>query len=133
MTIAVDRDGRLPLHYAAMTNSVPEALARLEAGDDPNLQDRLGFTPLHMAAQQGSVDVARLLLDHGANVDITDVHGDSPLFVAVFNSKGDGALIALLRDRGADPYKANLSGQTPIGLAGLIRNYDVTKFFADAQ
>lgn len=57
--------------------------------------------------------------------------GNTPLFVAVFNSKGRGDLISLLRERGADPLKANKSGQTPAGLARLIGNYDVARLFED--
>jgi hypothetical protein len=51
--------------------------------------------------------------------------------VAVFNSRGDGDLIMLLRDRGADPFHANERGKTPVGLARLIANHDVARFFAD--
>jgi hypothetical protein len=40
-------------------------------------------------------------------------------------------LIELLRQRGADPLRANDSGQTPLGLARMIANYDVGRFFAD--
>ena len=40
-------------------------------------------------------------------------------------------MITLLRERGADPRLANKSGQTPVGLARLIGNYDVARFFAD--
>ncbi|WP_263972339.1 hypothetical protein [Spongiactinospora rosea] len=40
-------------------------------------------------------------------------------------------MIELLRRWGADPFKANSSGQTPLGLARLIANYDVARFFAD--
>jgi ankyrin repeat protein len=127
----VDRESRLPLHYAAFENNVALAQERLAAGDDPNLGDRQGFTPLHLAAQQWSVDVARLLLDHGAQVDAVNMFGNTPLFVAVFNSKGRGDLIGLLREMGADPSKANKSGQTPAGLARLIGNYDVARFFKD--
>jgi ankyrin repeat protein len=127
----VDREGRLPLHYAALENNVAEARRRLAAGDDPNLGDRQGFTPLHLAAQQWSIDVAKLLLDHGAAVDRSNMFGNTPLFVAVFNSKGRGDLIALLRQKGADPLKANETGQTPAGLARLIGNYDIAQFFVD--
>ncbi|HZM82946.1 MAG TPA: ankyrin repeat domain-containing protein [Candidatus Limnocylindrales bacterium] len=57
--------------------------------------------------------------------------GNTPLFVAVFNSQGRGDLIQLLRGAGADPFKQNSSGQTPVGLARLIANYDVAQFFVD--
>src|SRR5512140_3597079 len=98
-----DTEGRMPLHYAALDNDYSSAEARLAAGDDPNVGDRLGFTPLHLAAQQCSIDVARVLLDHGASVDQPNSFGHTPLFVAVFNSRGRGELIELLRERGADP------------------------------
>ena len=131
MTTKFDRDGRLPLHYAALENDVAEVHARLAVGDDPNLGDRKGFTPLHLAAQQGSLDAARVLLDHCAEVDSVDKSGNTPLFVAVFNSRGRGELIALFRERGADPLRPNDSGQTPTGLARLIGNFEVARFFAD--
>lgn len=125
-----DRGGRLPLHYAALDNNVELAITRLAHGDDPSLGDRDGFTPLHFAAQQASLEVARLLLDHGAEVNKPNKFGNSPLFTAVYNSRGRGEMIALLRERGADAFQANLSGQTPIGLADLIGNFNVRQFFA---
>lgn len=86
---------------------------------------------MHFAAQEGSVTVAQLLLQQHARVDQTDRFGNTPLWTAVFNSRGDGRLIDLLRQGGADPLKANHSGQTPLGLARLIANYDVAQFVAD--
>jgi ankyrin repeat protein len=55
----LDRAGRSPLHYAAPENDVDEALARLDAGDDPNLPDEKGLTPLHFAAQEGALSKSR--------------------------------------------------------------------------
>jgi ankyrin repeat protein len=95
------------------------------------LGDRLGFTPLHLAAQEGSVEAARILLDHGAVVDAVNNFGNTPLFVAVFNSRGRGDVIQLLRANGADAHRANNTGQTPVGLARLIGNFDVAQYFAD--
>jgi uncharacterized protein len=126
----VDREGRSALHYAAFKDDVHEAGRLLAEGNDPNVADRAGLTPLHLAAQEGAVAVARLLLDYDADVDAVNVDGNTPLFVAVFNSRGRGDLIALLRERGADPLRANNSGQTPVGLARLISNYEVARFFS---
>jgi ankyrin repeat protein len=103
----------------------------LSEGDDPNAADSQGFTPLHFAAQERHSDVAVTLLDHGAQVDAINQFGNTPLFTAVFNSGGDGSVIKLLRDRGADAHRSNESGQTPVGLAQLIGNYDVAQFFDD--
>jgi ankyrin repeat protein len=126
-----DRAGRTDLHYAALENDRAKAQALISAGADLDAQDREGFTPLHFAAQQHSVAVAQLLVESGAKVDSINRHGNSPLWTAVFNSKGRGEIIDLLRAAGADPHCTNAAGQTPVGLARLIANYDTARFFAD--
>jgi ankyrin repeat protein len=105
--------------------------ALIAAGSAVNARDRDGFTPLHFAAQEHAVTIARLLIDSGADIDAANRHGNTPLFTAVFNSSGRGEMIELLRAAGADPHLANASGQTPVGRASLIGNYDVARFFGD--
>jgi ankyrin repeat protein len=129
--VTADPEHRTPLHYAALQNDRSRLDALIRDGADANAKDRLGFTPLHLAAQEWAVDAAKFLLDHGAQVDSVNIYGNTPLFTAVFNSKGRGEMIDLLRRYGADPANVNASGQTPVGLARLIGNYDVARFFAD--
>jgi len=129
----VDRQGRSELHYSALEGTADQTRELLAAGQDPNLADRDGFVPLHLAAQQGNVEVAEVLLEAGAIVDAVNKYGNTPLFVAVFNSKGQGDVIQLLRRYGANPRRGNGSGQTPVGLARLIANYDVKQFFDDVE
>jgi ankyrin repeat protein len=126
-----DRQGRTPLHAAALRGDLTEVERLIAAGADPSATDRNGFTPLHLAAQEGQLGAAQLLLDAGAEVDQRNKFGNTALFVAVFNSRGLGDLISLLRERGADPMAENASGQTPFGLAHLIANFDVAQYFAD--
>lgn len=127
----VDRSGRGPLHYAAVSNDVEAVRRHLVAGADPNAEDKQRFRPLHMAAQQDSAEAALALLEAGAEVDAVNRHGNTALFVAVFNSRGDGRVITLLREHGADPFIANAHGQTPVGLARLIANFPIAAFFDD--
>ena len=126
-----DRGGRTPLHYAALADDTAAIRALLGQGADPDVADHLGFTALHFAAQQGAISAAQALLAAGAQVDAINSYGNTPLFTAVFNSRGRGDLIKLLRHHGADPWHPNGTGQTPIGLARLIANYNVAQFFAD--
>jgi ankyrin repeat protein len=126
-----DRMGRSPLHYAALEGDVARVRELLAAGADPAFQDDNGWTPLHFAAQEQRAEVASMLIAAGASVDAQDVYGNTPLGKAVFNSRGKGDVIQLLREAGADPYLMNKSDVSPLRLARTIANYDVAQFFAD--
>ena len=126
----LDEYGRSDLHYAACDGDI-DAAKKLVRQRDVNLSDKRGWTPLHFAAQSGSVEIAKLLLESGAIVDAVDVHGNTPLSCATFNSRGEGKMIALLRQAGADPLLKNAHGVSPVSLARNIGNYDVAQFFSD--
>jgi ankyrin repeat protein len=128
-----DQGGRIPLHYAAMENDAALVGLLISSGQSPNAQDKLGYTPLHFAAQQQSLASAQKLVERGADVNLTDVHGNGPLWTAVFNSKGDGNLILLLRGHGAEALLVNKHGKTPVTLARTIANYDVKQYFTDLE
>ena len=106
----VDRAGRTPLHYAASSGDLDHVRRLLSEGADPAAADDDGLTPLHFAALSHNCDIAIALLDSGATVDARDANGNTPLSRAVFESRGRGQLIALLRSRGADPGAENLHG-----------------------
>ena len=126
-----NKDQRTELHRAASEGDASAVKALLAAGSDPNSQDSQGWSPLHFAAQASSAVVVEALLTAGAHVDPRDSHENTPLFRAVFNSKGDGSVILLLRAAGADPLAENSSGMSPLSLARSIANYDVKQFFVD--
>jgi ankyrin repeat protein len=101
----------------------------VEAGADPNKQDKLGNSALHYAAQNFAVTAAKTLIAAGAKIDIVDLHGNTPLWRAVFNSRGRGDVIKQLLAAGADRNHINKSGKTPVNLAQTISNYDMKQFF----
>jgi len=127
----VDRYGRTALHYAAAENNAVSAQELIAAKVDVNVRDDNEWTALHFAAQSNAFEVAKLLVEAGAEVDSCNSFGNTPLSTAVFNYKGSGELITLLRDRNADPYREDHHGQSPLGLARLIANIDVGKYFDD--
>ena len=127
----VDRLGRTDLHYAANENEIEKAHDLIAAGARVDLPDDSGWTPLHFAAQSQSLPIAEALLAAGAPVDALDSDGNTPLSRAVFESRGRGELITLLRRHGADPKRENFHGVSPLSLARNIGNYDVAQFFRD--
>ena len=127
----LDEFGRSELHYAARDADAKLTEKLIRRGNNVNLTDKQGWTPLHFAAQAQATEVATVLLDAGAQLDLQDIHGNTPLFKAVFASNGNGDMIKLLRARGANAFCENKHGQTPVGLARLIANYDVKQYFAD--
>lgn len=65
-----------PLHAA---EDPAHVRVLLEAGADPNAQDRLGRTPLHMAVMFASAETVTLLMDAGADPELPDLNGQDAL------------------------------------------------------
>jgi uncharacterized protein len=130
-TKQLDEFRRSALHYAAADADAAKVRSALRAGADVNAADANGWTPLHFAAQSQSAAIVRELIDKGSRVDVPDAHGNTPLGRAVFAYTGDAATIQLLRAAGADPWRKNKHGVSPVALARTIANYDVARCFAD--
>ena len=124
--------GLTDLHTIAARGTAVEVQECIAAGADVNEPNRVGYTPLSIAASRGDVDVARALLEQGADVDRTDPNGTTALAAAVLNSKGNGEMISLLLEHGANPRKPNNRGQSPLELARRMTSYDVVRFFEHA-
>jgi len=127
--LAKDRDGRSELHHCALRNDAAALRTLLVSGAASNEADKLGFTPLHFAAQENARDAACVLLELGADSNAKNLLGNTPLWTAVYNYQGDGTLIQMLLEHGANPTMPNNQGKTPRDLAHLIANYDVRKYF----
>ena len=128
---SVDEFGRTPLHYAAVECDLERVQRLIDRGADVNAQDKQGWSPLHCAAQGPSAAVATSLLNAGANLEARDAWGNTPLRRAVSASRGDGAVIRVLRSAGADPYAKNDSGISAVESARMVANFDIDKFFDD--
>jgi ankyrin repeat protein len=127
--MTLDREGRSPLHHAALEGDVDQIARLLEAGERATLADTSGYTPLHFAAQQGHSDAIAALITAGADVNAQDRWGNSPLWRAIFNTTNREACVAGLLAAGADPDLVNTSAVTPrmladrLGIAGILQSH----------
>lgn len=86
------KEGRTPLHYAAMNGRVQTTRVLLEAGAPPaHRWNDKRESPLLVAARNGHADVVALLLERlgPADVNMPAVEGETPLSVACANGHAD--------------------------------------------
>ena len=115
---ATSEHGPLPLAQAFYNHLYLDCLepARilLNAGADPNQQDRNGAAPIHSLAYWSKKDPApalALLLDHGARIDIRNQQKMTALLLAARYGTSIAPMQALLA-RGADPRAVDERGNT---------------------
>lgn len=102
----------------------------LSRGADPNLKNFKGTSPLWLAVNTGFTDGAAALIAKGARVNDPGPAGMTPLIAAV--QRKDLRLIRALVAAGADPLRADSSGQNSVDYAKLTGNQQVADEIAAA-
>jgi ankyrin repeat protein len=116
---AADKQGRTPLHWAALHDKAKLLELLIAAKADVNAFDHRGETPLHFAARRFREKAAEVLLDRGADVHARNAAGATPLIVLAAQPHGDRQLDESLKrvaDRllakGADALARDRTGKT---------------------
>ncbi|MCJ1439262.1 hypothetical protein MMC27_008654 [Xylographa pallens] len=114
----LNKEGRGPLHEAALHNHTHTLKLLLEHGADPTTEDQLGYTPLLSAIKYKSRDTASILLD----TDIRDPakrknYFESTLKFAARNGDRDTILSILEKSPDIDINCVDWKGKTPLLLA----------------
>lgn len=118
-----DKDGRTPLHIACRSGRLESVILLLEAGADVTLRDKKRETPLHACAyfkrQFQWPDISRpddsrwhKVFDDNETLRVTEI-------------------IHLLLANGANPVAEDLSQRTPLDLAVIMENAEMTVALAD--
>ncbi|MEB3755208.1 ankyrin repeat domain-containing protein [Acinetobacter sp. MD2(2019)] len=102
------------LHRTNLINPSPKETIQfyLDHGVPVNAQDCYGMTPLHYAVREHNYAAAKLLLEAGADLNLENIDGLNVLWQVFVKAPllEDVAIINLLIEHGADPYKKNKYG-----------------------
>ena len=109
-----DANGDTALHYSANFGQPRLTKLLLEAGANPNLQDKWKQTPLIMCAFGRNAEGFDLLVaDKKTDINLATPHGGTALHYAA--GHGDLPMVSALLARGADVNKPSAnSGDTPL-------------------
>lgn len=94
---------------------------------DVNAMDLEARTPLHSCAWQGNHDVMNILLYFGALADHACKQGATALGISA--QEGHEKCVVALLKYGANPYKSDHCGRTPIKLAAKSNRTSILKIF----
>jgi ankyrin repeat protein len=118
------KDGKLPLHKAALAQSRPCLRILARHTNDINSQDSYGNTALHYIVKKAvqlktQIDKVKhcieYLRDRGADLDRQDMTGKTALRYCVDSNNTEAA--TLLLDSGADIHLHTLHGMAPVHAA----------------
>ncbi|EAY15289.1 ankyrin repeat protein, putative [Trichomonas vaginalis G3] len=117
---AKTKDGRTPLHYAALHNYKEIAKILISNGADINVKDENGATHLHYAALYNYKEIAKILISNGADINAKTENGATHLhYAALYNSKETAEILI---SNGADINAKTKDGETSLHYAAL-HNY----------
>lgn len=124
----LDRDGTLPIHYAAHFGTPNDVMRLIAWGSDVNATNNWQQTPLMKAIEGNNLNTVAILLEKGSSLsqDQYPVTRFTPFHYAVFtahrqpeNAQAQAAIIALLAEQDSARQFINMRAKryTPLELA----------------
>ena len=112
----IDAGAEIDVFAAAATGRIAD-LRRQLTDDRVNAYAYDGWTPLHLAAFFGRLDATRALLEHGADVQAVSRNSmeNTALHAATAGKHTEVSLLLLAH--GADPFRIDMGGYTPLEIA----------------
>ncbi|QRM15421.1 ankyrin repeat protein [Mudlarkpox virus] len=118
----IDKYGRTPLHYAAVSYHVKIVESLINHGSKLLVVDNKGNTPLHYACSNYScLEIVKYFIDKGINVNTRNLLGKTPLFYAMYIPE----IVSVLLHNGASVNILDYRNNTPLNNE-YIQNLPVT-------
>ena len=122
----VASEGYTPLLVAAERNYVAVAQVLLKHGARVDATNARAYTPLMIATANGFPELVSLLLAvKEPHIDAVSASGTTALAIACATATTDLRIVNMLLQRGADPTRAQINGNTPLHSAcrnGILTN-----------
>ena len=115
-----------PLNLAVHLEKIECVRFLIEKGADLNMQDLKRWTPLQRAIFKNNLEILRLLISKGAGVNFSNEDW-TPLTKAIDCDKTE--CVRLLIEKGADLNMQGPKGLTPMQLAIIKGNLEISKFY----
>ncbi|XP_014678387.1 PREDICTED: transient receptor potential cation channel subfamily A member 1 homolog isoform X2 [Priapulus caudatus] len=124
--------GVTPILLATKLGNKPLVYSIITCSGSVSAKDYMGNTALHLSILNERPDIMDLLLCNKADVDATNDTNDTPLHIACRQSKtGNRFIILKLLKAGADVYKKNKEGLTPMDLAAVHNGIEAVSLMLD--
>uniref|UniRef100_A0AAT9UPP8 Ankyrin repeat containing protein n=1 Tax=Apapanepox virus TaxID=3049969 RepID=A0AAT9UPP8_9POXV len=118
----IDKYGRTPLHYAAVSYHVKIVKSLVNHGSNLLVIDNKGNSPLHYASNNYScLEIVNYLISKAINVNIRNLLGKTPLFYAMCIPE----LVTVLLHNGASVNILDYKNKTPLNNE-CVQNLPVT-------
>ncbi|XP_059489715.1 uncharacterized protein LOC132204878 [Neocloeon triangulifer] len=124
-------NGKVALHYAALSSHIAVAKFLLSKGADVNARDDNNETPLTLAATFSNA-MCRIIVDNGADLSAVNSEGNDALHLACINGKLENVKY-LLSLNGFSLEKKGKNGKTALHNAARKGHIDVVEFLLSKE
>lgn len=128
----VDKNGYTPLISCAVHNRFISTQILIDAGANPDIQEKRGRTALYIATRNSNgYDTAQTLLKNGANANLKTKEGDTPLLNAVHEN--DHKMVSLLLKYNTDPNIYDTQNNTALHKAVMRADLAMVKILLEGK
>ena len=124
-----DKNGAMPLHYAALNGHLEICEAIITKIEDKNPRDNFGFTPLHFAAYQGHLEILQTIIRQVEDKNPKCKRGNTPLHYATIQDRLQTfeEIMSVIENK----HPRNNIQVTPFHVAANLGHFEICKYILE--